>query len=213
MKNTRKTILLILGLVAALALVPNIPRLATQGAQALQIDTFLCSKFPTVACEIAANQTTDPEKKTDFLVTACAAGWTRCVEHATTLRDENKNTKDALRLLNANCDAGSVAGCFQAGVTHFQSDSFDKAADQFRTACEDGVSIGCNNLGIMYRDALGVPQDYVKAVDLFSQGCDGGEVLGCTNLGSMYANALGVPQDYAKAVDLFRQGCDGGEVL
>ena len=38
--------------------------------------------------------------------------------------------------------------------------SYIRAVELYRQGCEDGDSLGCFNLGVVYRDGLGVAQDY-----------------------------------------------------
>jgi TPR repeat protein len=49
----------------------------------------------------------------------------------------------------------------------------------YEKACELGNAGGCNNLGVLYIDGLGVNQDYIKAAELFKKACDMGLELGC----------------------------------
>jgi|GEM_PF-1853130 len=76
--------------------------------------------------------------------------------------------------------------------------------------CRDGSARHCSDLGVSYRDGLGVTQSDSRAVQLYKQACDGGDALGCSNLGFMYRKGRGVTQSDSRAVQLYKQGCDGG---
>ena len=80
-------------------------------------------------------------------------------------------------------------------------------------ACDSGYMPGCTNLGTMYMDGSGVPQDLGRAVSLAQQACDSGYMPGCTNLGTMYMDGSGVAQDLVRAVSLLQQACDGGNMM
>ena len=67
------------------------------------------------------------------------------------------------------------------------------------------------NLGLMYANGEGVPQDYVEAVSWFRQAADQGHAVAQNNLGSAYATGQGVPQDYVEAVSWFRQAAEQGD--
>ena len=55
------------------------------------------------------------------------------------------------------------------------------------------------NLGLMYAQGQGVPQDYKEAIKWFRLSAKQGLVEAQYNLGLMYENGQGVPQDYASA--------------
>ena len=64
------------------------------------------------------------------------------------------------------------------------------------------------NLGVMYDNGEGVPQDYVEAMKWYHKAAEQGHAGAQFNLGLMYANGNGVPQDYAKAAKWFRLGAE-----
>ena len=66
------------------------------------------------------------------------------------------------------------------------------------------------NLGLMYHNGQGVPQDYREAVRWYRMAADQGDADAQFNLGVMYDNGRGVPQDYAEAVRWYRKAADQG---
>jgi len=66
------------------------------------------------------------------------------------------------------------------------------------------------NLGIMYDNSQGVPQDYSEAVKWYRKAADQGHAHAQSNLGRMYAFGKGVPQDFAEAVKWYRKAADQG---
>jgi TPR repeat protein len=55
------------------------------------------------------------------------------------------------------------------------------------------------NLGTMYENGQGVPQDYKEAVKRYREAAEQGHAGAQNNLGLMYAQGQGVPQDYVQA--------------
>ena len=72
--------------------------------------------------------------------------------------------------------------------------------EQLRLEAEQGnVNAQCN-LGEMYYDGDGVPQDYQEALKWFSLAAEQGHASAQRDLGEMYYNGEGVAQDYQEAV-------------
>ncbi len=53
------------------------------------------------------------------------------------------------------------------------------AAEVDRRACDRGEADGCTNLGVLYEDGKGVPQDQAQAAAYYRRGCEGGSTQGC----------------------------------
>ncbi len=66
------------------------------------------------------------------------------------------------------------------------------------------------NLGVLYRDGVGVPVDYVKAASWFRRAAEQGFAQAQYNLGVMYRNGQGLSKDYDEAVVWFRQAAEQG---
>jgi hypothetical protein len=62
---------------------------------------------------------------------------------------------------------------------HFQ------AASLAKKACDEGNANGCSNLGNLYRNGNGVPQDAAKAREYLQKGCARGSKWGCDRLKEM----------------------------
>jgi uncharacterized protein len=67
------------------------------------------------------------------------------------------------------------------------------------------------DLGVMYANGLGVPQDFAEAVKWYRLAADQGDAFAQTNLGLMYNTGEGVPQDYGEAVKWYRLAADQGD--
>jgi TPR repeat protein len=77
----------------------------------------------------------------------------------------------AYQLLRPLADQGTVKAQYYLGSVYYGSQRYTDAARWYRNAADQGDPAAQNNLGIMYKDGQGVPQDYAEALRLFSKGC------------------------------------------
>ncbi len=73
------------------------------------------------------------------------------------------------------------------------------AAEWWRKGAEQGDADAQYNLGVMYSNGEGVPQDDAEAVKWYRNAAEQGYAQAQYNLGIKYDNGEGVPQDYAQA--------------
>ncbi len=95
-------------------------------------------------------------------------------------------------------------------IALIHEEKYNEAFPLSKSACEVGSLAACVNLGYLFENGKGTPQNYDQAIALFRRGCDGGNALGCSNLGDMYEHSRGVPLDFNKAFVLYGKSCDGG---
>jgi hypothetical protein len=69
------------------------------------------------------------------------------------------------------------------------------------------------DLGLLYCEGCGLPQDYVKAREWFEKAAMQGDVYAQTSLGFLYHQGLGVCQDYAKARECYGKVATQGYAL
>ncbi len=81
----------------------------------------------------------------------------------------------------------------------YQPGHYATALREWRPLAEQGNAKAQFNLGVMYRNGEGVPQDDAKAARWYSKAAEQGDANAQNNLGVMYRIGLGVPQDYAHA--------------
>lgn len=74
-----------------------------------------------------------------------------------------------------------------------------KAAVYFRKAAENGYRSSQVNLGVMYKNGDGVPQNYTEAVKWFRKAAENGSSDAMMYLGEMYYFGHGVIENYIKA--------------
>ncbi|MDR2869348.1 MAG: hypothetical protein LBV04_02760 [Deferribacteraceae bacterium] len=75
---------------------------------------------------------------------------------------------------------------------------------------EQGDAHAQNNLGNMYYQGKGVPQNYAKAMEWYTKAAVQGYAHAQNNLGTMYGDGTGVSQDYAKAVGWYTKAAEQG---
>jgi len=78
----------------------------------------------------------------------------------------------------------------------------------YQKAADRGSATGQNDLGYLYMNGYGVPQDYTMAAKLFPKAADQGHAAGLNNLGLLYIKGQGVPQNQEKGCELLRQAAD-----
>ena len=109
----------------------------------------------------------------------------------------------------ATTAAGSANNAYQRGSTLYYAGNYVAALAPLKEACDGGNADGCNILGYIYGNGMGVPEDDPRAVAFFRKACDGGGVLGCRSLGDMYEHGEGVPVDKTQAAAFYRKACKG----
>ena len=84
---------------------------------------------------------------------------------------------------------------FQKGLTAYKSGDFATALREWTPLAKQGIALAQYNLGVMYDNGQGVPQDYKTAVKWYRLAAEQGNASAQYNLGWMYANGTGVIQD------------------
>ncbi|EKX56462.1 hypothetical protein D516_2974 [Rhodobacter sp. AKP1] len=65
----------------------------------------------------------------------------------------------------------------------------------FEAAAETGYWAALNNLGVLYRDGLGVPVDPEKTFEYFRRAAESGEIAPLRHLARCYRDGFGCPVD------------------
>jgi TPR repeat protein len=110
------------------------------------------------------------------------------------------------------------ASCNAAGVAYAESDDASDddvklAARLFQRSCDLGYGPACNNLGLAYERARGVPQDHERAMLAFERACSLGFAEGCSNQGTLYEHGRGVSANLGDAQRLYNLACRRGSAL
>ena len=98
-----------------------------------------------------------------------------------------------------SCFSGvSVADTYQDAMKAVNSGDYDSAHRIWVSLAEQGHVVAQYNLGVMYYNGQGVPQDFKLAIKWFTLAAEQGHVLAQHNLGSMNLKGQGTPQDFKK---------------
>lgn len=102
---------------------------------------------------------------------------------------------------------------FDEGMKAYNLGNFAAALEEWRPLALTGHAPAQFNLGVMYANGQGVPQDYKVAVEWFGKAAQQGHTSAQNNLGVMYEDGLGVPQDYKTAVEWYGKAARQGLAL
>jgi TPR repeat protein len=94
---------------------------------------------------------------------------------------------------------GQVSGGIYAGAVAYNQGDYDAALRVWRPLAEQGNAGAQLDLGFMYDNGYGVPQDYQEAIVWYRKAADQGNDRAQYNLGHMYDKGDGVPRDYVQA--------------
>jgi hypothetical protein len=100
---------------------------------------------------------------------------------------------------------------FQKGMEAANSGDYATALKELRPLAEQGHADAQSNLGYMYANGQGVPQDYVEAARWYRLAAEQGEAWAQYSLGNMYNNGEGVAQNYAEAARWYRLAAEQGD--
>jgi len=108
-----------------------------------------------------------------------------------------------------------LSGCERANLDSakaaYEAGDYETAIELLIPLARAGDAQAQSNLGFMYQEGKGIPQDYAEALKWFRKAAVQGNALGQSNLGLMYAEGKGIPQDYAEALKWFRKAAVQGD--
>jgi len=102
---------------------------------------------------------------------------------------------------------------YQAGMDASNRGDYATALREWRPLAELGIAPAQLNLGLLYANGQGVPQDYVQARQWYEKAAIQGDALAQLNLGDIYGNGKGVPEDYQLALYWFRLSAHQGNAM
>ena len=106
--------------------------------------------------------------------------------------------------------ATAASGPFENGLDAYNTGDYATALRLWRPLAEQGHADAQYNLGVMYDQGQGVPQDYVQALKWFQLVAGQGHATGQHNLGVMYRDGQGVSQDHVEALKWFQLAAGQG---
>jgi TPR repeat protein len=89
--------------------------------------------------------------------------------------------------------------------TRMDSKTKSEATALFQAGATHGDATSMRNVGVSYRDGLGIAQDYAQAREWFEKAAAEGATVAMTDLGGLYDNGHGVAQDYVKAREWYEK--------
>ena len=93
----------------------------------------------------------------------------------------------------------SYSADFNKGLTAAQNGDYATALKEWKPLAEEGNADAQYNLGVMYKNGWGVPQDYKEAARLYRLAAEQGDADAQGNLGVMYVFGKGVIKDFVYA--------------
>jgi len=103
-----------------------------------------------------------------------------------------------------------AAGPGEDAAAAYARGDYATALRLLRPLAEQGDAQAQYNLGVLYDNGRGVPQDNAEAMKWYRKAADQGDARSQNNLASMYATGQGVPKNYAEAMKWFRRAADQG---
>ena len=94
---------------------------------------------------------------------------------------------------------GLASGGINTGHTAYKQGDYGTALREWRPLAEQGNAGAQLNLGFMYDNGYGVPQNYTEAIKWYRKAAEQGNDRAQYNLGLMYDIGYGVPQDVVRA--------------
>jgi uncharacterized protein len=111
-------------------------------------------------------------------------------------------------VLLLNVAAPGTAGPVNDAVAAYNKGDYATALQLIRPLADQGNPVAQNNLGVLYGEGHGVPQNWAEAVKWYRRAADQGYAIAQLNLGERYRLGEGVPRDYAEAVKWYRRAAD-----
>jgi TPR repeat protein len=99
------------------------------------------------------------------------------------------------------------------GEAAFERKDYSSAMELFRQAAAAGQAKAMTNIGFLYANGRGVPQNYAEAMRWYRQAADNGSVVAINNIGFLYDNGYGVARDFVEALRWYHQAADKGSAM
>ena len=97
---------------------------------------------------------------------------------------------------------------FESGLASKDRGHYATALRAWMPMAESGNAEAQNNVGYMYEEGLGVPQNYLLAMNWYRQAADGGLSEAQHNMGMLYHHGYGVAENLGEAFRWFKMAAD-----
>lgn len=137
--------------------------------------------------------------------------------------DDVKTAEEKFKSFLEKAKAGDPVAQTGLGVMYYTGEAVSKnlsgqilendpemAAGWFFRAAEQGYADAQFNLGLLYANGEGVPQDMKQTAELFRKAAEQGHVDAQNNLGALYFTGEGVERDENKAIEWFEKAAAQG---
>src|SRR5512141_1632182 len=104
----------------------------------------------------------------------------------------------------------AIAGQLSDGIAAYDRGDYKTAYRLIQPLADKGLPEAQFNLGLMYDNGHGVPQDYGEAMKWYWKAAHQGVAPAQHNLGVMYDNGQGVLQDDVEAARWYRRAAEQG---
>ena len=102
--------------------------------------------------------------------------------------------------LMLSCAAPVAAGPLEDAFAAYNQGDYATVLRLMRPLAEQGAAVAQHNLGVIYENGLGVPQNYAEAVKWYRLAAEQGYGPSQFNLGLLYDKGRGVSQNDVEAV-------------
>ena len=92
----------------------------------------------------------------------------------------------------------------------YERDDYTTPFTREKKRAEQGDAQAQSNLGFLYDNGYGTPQDHKAAIKWFAKSAEQGNADAQNNLGVMYNNGEGTPQDYKAAIKWYTKAAEQG---
>ncbi len=99
----------------------------------------------------------------------------------------------------------AAAAGFEEGVAAYEAGDAARAIELWRPTAEAGDRDAQFNIGILYAEGHGVPEDRARAVEWLTRAAEQGDPIAAFNLGEIHASEEGAAPDYAAAARFYEQ--------
>ena len=113
-------------------------------------------------------------------------------------------------LISISIADAAFGGQLDDASAAYERGDYATAYRLIKPLAEQGNAKAQYNLGLMYKEGLGVPKDYTVAMKWYRKAAEQGLADSQYNLGVMYHEGEGVPQDSTEAVKWFRDAAEQG---
>ena len=129
------------------------------------------------------------------------------------LKDERMNIRKIITWLTLSMLLSSgiaIAADFNKGLQAYNSGDFKTALAEWTPLAEQGNAQAQYNLGLMYRNGRGVPENDKTAVKWYTLAAEQGDADAQYNLALKYDNGEGVPENDKTAVKCYTLAAEQG---